>query len=176
MLLYALWSAHNANAEHTADHRYRIWGYVKNANGAPLEDIPVAVADRQGSRLKVARSDANGRYSMQLHLHNKDLGRLLNVEANSVSHQIQVVFDPDNTTRTRTHRVDFIGSQAVETLQPARSFTTYILLAIGACVVIIPAFLYFTGHTKRTGRGKEGARRRRGSKQEPARRQRREKK
>ena len=176
MLLCALWTAHDVSAEHTMDHRYTIWGYVKDADGAPLKGTLVAVTDGRETRLGVARSGANGRYSIRLHLHNSDIGRLLGVEANNVSRQFRVTFSPNNITSVRTHRVDFLGRQAVEILRPDRSLTTYILLAIGAAAVIIPAFLYVTGRVKRKRRPKGSARRRQGPAKAPARRRPRKKK
>lgn len=68
VLLWDLWETHDATAEHTVDHRYTIWGYVKDASGTPLRDVMVAVADSGGSRLGVAHSSTKGRYSIQLHL------------------------------------------------------------------------------------------------------------
>ena len=162
MLLCSLWTAYDVSAEHTVDHRYTIWGYVKDADDVPLKGISVAITDGRENRLGVARTGAHGRYSIRLHLHNSDLGRLLSVEANNVSRQLRVTFSPNNITSVRTHRVDFLGRQAVETLRPDRALTTYILLAIGAAAVIIPAFLYVRGRAKRKRRPKESARRRQG--------------
>ncbi len=176
MILFALCMADDISAEHTADHRYIIWGYVKDADGAPLKGVLVAVTDSRETRREGARSVANGRYSIQLHLHNSDLGRLLGVEANNVSRKIRVTFNPNNVTSTRRHRVDFLGRQAVEILKPDHSLTTYMLLAIGAVVVIVSAFLYITGRAKRKRRPKGSVRRRQGSARAPARRRPRKKK
>ena len=176
MLLCSLWTAYDVSAEHTVDHRYTIWGYVKDADGAPLKGISVAITDGRENRLGVARTGANGRYSIRLHLHNSDLGRLLSVEANNVSRQLRVTFSPNNITSARTHRVDFLGRQAVEILRPDRSLTTYMLLAIGAAAVIIPAFLYVRGRAKRQRRPPGSARRGQGPAKAPARRRPRKKK
>ena len=147
------------HAEHEADHRYTVWGYVKDGDGAPIQQALVVVTDSRGTRLKTTHAGANGRYTMQLHLHNNDLGRLLVVETGDVSHQIRVAFDPDNSTSLRKHRVDFLGSQALETLPSKSSFMPYMLLAIGAVVVLIPALRYITGRGKSPDRS---ASRRRG--------------
>ncbi len=152
IILVAFWTATTVRAEHSEDHRYTIWGYVKDTEGTPVKDTLVAVSNSQGVRLGIARTGRNGLYSLRLHLHNSDLGRQLAVEAHDVSHQIRITFDPDNTTRIRKHRIDFLGNQALETLSSNRSLTSYILLAIGAAIVIIPACLYVTGRTKRKAR------------------------
>jgi hypothetical protein len=167
VMLAVLAAGSNVHAEHTADHRYTVWGYVTNADGEPIKDALVAVTERPDVRLGTVRTSANGRYSMRLHLHNSDLGRLLTVEANNVSYQIRVPFDPDNTTSERSHRVDFRGSQAQEILPSYRSLIPSILLALGAAVVLVPALRYVTGRGKHKGRA---ARQKRWSAGAPARR------
>lgn len=159
MILVALWAASKVYAEHTEDHRYTIWGYVKDADGVPIKDASVTIADRLGARLGVTRSGARGRYSIRLHLHNHDLGQQLAIEAQGISHPIRVRFDRNDTSSSRLHRVDFLGQQALEVLAPERSRTPYVVLAVGVAV-LIPAFLYVRSRRKTAERPKTARRRR----------------
>ena len=147
--LLVFWGGDSLRAEHAEDHRYTIWGYVKDTEGTPLRDVLVVVTDGQGSRLGVTRSRGNGGYSIRLHLHNNDLGKRLIVTAGKVALPIRVTFDPDNTTRARMHRVDFLGAQAVETLGVPRSLAPYLLLALGIAVITIPTARYVARRAKR---------------------------
>lgn len=144
------------HAEHTADHRYTIEGYVSNADGTPRPHELVAVMDRPDTRLGVAHTGSNGWYRIQLHLHNSDLGRLLTVEANHVTRQIRVTFDPQDTTSERRHRFDFIGTQVRDAPLTPGASPPYVLLGLGATVVLLPVFLYLrrrkTLLTRHTGR------------------------
>lgn len=149
VMLGVLWPASPVMAEHTADHRYTIVGYVKQADGTPRPNTLVSVRERQGARLGVASTEASGWYSLRLHLHDSDLGRLLTVEANNVARQIRVTFDPNDGTTERLQRVDFVGPQALEIPLAQRSLIPYILLALGAAVGLIPASLYVTSHRKK---------------------------
>lgn len=130
-------------AEHTVDHRYTIEGYVRNADGTPRPHEVVAVTDRPDTRLGVVSTETNGWYRIQLHVHNSDLGRLLTVEANHVTRQIRITFDPQDTTSERRHRVDFVGIQASDVPMTPGASPPYALLALGAAVMLVPAFLYF---------------------------------
>jgi hypothetical protein len=85
----------------------------------------------------------HGWYRIQLHVHNSDLGRLLHVEANHVTRQIRVTFDPQDRTSERRHRVDFLGTQASDVPLTPRDSPPYGLLALGVVVVFVPPFLYF---------------------------------
>jgi hypothetical protein len=153
IVLCGLWATHDAHAEHTVDHRYTIWGYVKDADGAPIQDALVVISDRPDVRLGVARTNTHGQYRVQLHLHNSDLGRQLTIEAHQVSHRLRVTFDPDDTFSERRHRVDFLGAQVHETLPTAGSLTPYVLGVVGVAVVGVPALWYVRGRGKRAAGG-----------------------
>lgn len=129
-------------AEHTADHRYTIEGYVSNADGTPRPHELVAVMDRPDTRLGVTHTGSNGWYRLQLHLHNSDLGRLLIVEANHVRQQIRVTFDPQDATNERRHRLDFVGTQVRNAPLIPGASPPYVLLGFGATVVLLPVLLY----------------------------------
>lgn len=148
------------HAEHTADHRYTIEGYVSNADGTPRPHEPVAVMDSPNTRLGVTHTGSNGWYRIQLHLHNSDLGRLLTVEANQVTRQIRVTFDPQDATSERRHRVDFVGTQVRDAPLTPGASPPYVLLGLGATVVLLPVLLYLrrrkTLPTRHTGHRKQG--------------------
>jgi len=159
VVVFTLGMSGMVRAEHTADHRYTIEGYVSNADGTPRPQELVAVMDRPDTRLGVAHTGSNGWYRIQLHLHHSDLGRLLTVEANQVRRQIRVTFDPQDTTSERRHRVDFVGTQVRDAPLPLSSSPSYALLGLGAVVVLLPVLLYLrrrkTRPTRHTGRRRQ---------------------
>jgi hypothetical protein len=145
--------------EHTVDHRYTIEGYVSNADGTPRPHELVAVMDRPDTRLGVAYTGSNGWYRLQLHLHNSDLGRLLTVETNQLRRQIRVTFDPQDATSERRHRVDFVGAQVRDAPLIPGASPPYVLLGLGAVVVLLPVLLYLrhrkTRPARHTGRRRQ---------------------
>ena len=109
MLLFVVRVAREVRATHGPDHRYTVTGYVMHADGMPLTNISVVVRDQQGTRLGTTRTGARGQYSILLHLHTPDRGRVFTVEAHKVSRQIRVTCDPDDTISPRVHRLDILS-------------------------------------------------------------------
>lgn len=101
------------SAEHEADHRYVVEGYVLDAAEQPRSGVNVSVSGSDGF-LGSADTNAQGFYRVRLHLHNQDLGRRLTVRAGGHRAEIRVEFDPSDRTTPRVHELSFIGSRAVE--------------------------------------------------------------
>jgi hypothetical protein len=100
-------------AEHEADHRYEVRGYVLDAGENPIAGREIVVfAD--GAPLGRSTTDSSGYYALQLHLHNEDRRRMLNLRAGAARAEIRVDFDPDDRHTTRVHHASFIGDRLVE--------------------------------------------------------------
>ncbi len=95
-----------AYAEHEVDHRYRIWGQVRDSNGAPAAGMQVHVTARGGRPLGESATDAEGMYRFDLHVHNDNLGQVFYVTAPGMSAEGQFKFDPNDLTTERIHRLD----------------------------------------------------------------------
>jgi len=103
----------DAMAEHEADHRYQVHGYVLDDNDNAIPGREVAIfAD--GQVLARGRTDSYGYYSLHLHLHNEDRGRLLSLRAGPDRAEIRVAFDPTDNHTARVHAVNLVGGRLVE--------------------------------------------------------------
>lgn len=108
-----LLAANTALAEHEADHRYQVRGYVLDANENPIPGRKVAVFADDGL-LAQATTDSSGYYSLHLHLHNEDRGRRLNLQVGPDRAEIRVTFDATDLHTARIHDANFIAGKLIE--------------------------------------------------------------
>lgn len=69
-----------AFAEHEADHRYFVSGFVRDAEGNPRHDVVVSV-EHKGGQKKKATTNNRGYYEVMFHLHDENLGDEIVVSA-----------------------------------------------------------------------------------------------
>ena len=103
----------NAWADREADHRYNIRGYVLNTNQKGIDNLTVQ-AFAEGEVLSTGRTDADGYYSLHLHLHNSDYHRILKLRAGSHEADLRVTFDVEDDTSARIHVANFVGGKFIE--------------------------------------------------------------
>ena len=103
----------NVRADHEADHRYNIRGYVLDANQKGIDNLTVQ-AYAEGELLGTVRTDADGYYSLHLHLHNSDYHRILKLRAGSYEADLRVTFDVEDDTSARIHDANFVDGKLVE--------------------------------------------------------------
>jgi hypothetical protein len=103
----------NVWADHEPDHRYNIRGYVLNTNQQGIDNLSVQVF-AQGELLGSSKTDANGYYSMHLHLHNSDYHRILKLRAGSQEAELRVTFDLEDDTSARIHEANFVDGKYIE--------------------------------------------------------------
>lgn len=127
-----------ASAEHEADHRYIVQGYVLDARENPKADLTVAVTADEGL-LGETMTDRRGFYRVRLHLHNTDLGRELTVKAGDREARVEVAFDPADTGTDRVHDLNFVGADVTEVDLGTRGFPTWAYVVIGILVVLLVA-------------------------------------
>ena len=102
-----------AIAEHEADHRYNVRGYIVDEHDKAVSGREVTIfAD--GNMLASGKTDGNGYYSLHLHLHNEDRGRLLSLQAGDQRAEIRVDFDPQDNHTARVHEANLVGGKLVE--------------------------------------------------------------
>ena len=133
--------ASNAWAEHEADHRYNIRGYVLDENQRGIGNLNVAVL-HDGSLLESSKTDSGGYFSIHLHLHNSDKGRILILRAGPYESELRVTFDPGDVSTQRVHEANFVAGKYIEgSLGRFRVPTWWYviggLLILGAIVVIL---------------------------------------
>ena len=103
----------NVWADHEADHRYNIRGYVLNANQQGIDNLTVQ-AFMGGELLGTSKTTADGYYSMHLHLHNSDYHRVLKLRAGSHEAELRVTFDVGDDTSARIHEANFVDGRYIE--------------------------------------------------------------
>jgi hypothetical protein len=103
----------NVWAEHEADHRYIIRGYVLDAEQRGIDDLTVQ-AFKEGELLKSSKTDGDGYYSMHLHLHNADYHRILKLQAGPYQAELKVTFDREDDTSARIHEANFVDGKYIE--------------------------------------------------------------
>lgn len=103
----------NVWADHEADHRYNIRGYVLDADQKAIDNVTVQ-AFSDSELLETGRTDADGYYSLHLHLHNSDYHRILKLRAGSHEADIRVTFDVEDSTSARIHEANFVGGKFIE--------------------------------------------------------------
>lgn len=144
-------------ATHEVDHRYIIFGSVRDESGRPLPDTRVIVTDtRLGDGLTTfTRKD--GSYEVTLHLHNENLGDEVVVSAHGEEKRITASFDPSDKFTERRRRVDFGPEQFKAN---GRSWVYY---SIGF-ILLAGTLIYIGIFRKRSGKEKKGVTGQRGKK------------
>jgi len=114
IFIMALLPLANAMAEHEADHRYQVQGFVLDENEKAIPGREVAIS-ADGELLARGTTDSSGYYSLHLHLHNEDRGRLLSLRAGPDRAEIRVSFDPEDQHTARVHTANLVAGKLVET-------------------------------------------------------------
>lgn len=105
--------AGTAAAEHEADHRYDVRGYVLGADKRPIAATHVVV--RQGDKvIGSGRTDREGFYAIELHLHDADIGSTFAVRTGEHQALVRMQAEYGDRTTARVHHVNFIGGEVVE--------------------------------------------------------------
>lgn len=126
-------------AEHEADHRYAVEGFVLDTEENPRSGIKVLVTGDEGV-LGQDVTDRRGFYEIRLHLHNTDLGKKLTVKAGRHESEIEVTFDPADKETARVHDLNFVGGRAAQTDFGFRGFPTwlYVIISAFAAAIVVP--------------------------------------
>ncbi len=103
----------NLWADHEPDHRYIVRGYVLDANQRGIDNLTVQVFS-EGKALGSTQTNADGYYSLHLHLHDEDYRRVLKLRAGPHEAELRVTFDVGDATSARIHEANFIDGKYVE--------------------------------------------------------------
>ena len=102
-----------SRADHEADHRYTVRGYVLDADEQPLAGERVVVS-REGRSLGAGLVESDGFYSVQMHLHDEDIGSELTVAVAGNSATIRMEADIGDDHSERIHWASFVGDRFSE--------------------------------------------------------------
>ena len=129
-----------ALATHEIDHRYNIVGYVLDEKQIPLSDTDVSIL-MNNQVLGFGKTDADGFYSIRLHLHDSDRSKKLQIKTAAGVADIRVTLTPGNKTTKRVHYANFSGGEFLEKKLPRRGFPVWgygiIIVVIGTAAVMI---------------------------------------
>jgi hypothetical protein len=141
--------AGTALAEHEADHRYDVRGYVLSADKTPRPAASVTI--RKGDQLiGSGKTDPDGFYAIELHLHDEDIGRTLAVRAGEHQALIRMQAQYGNKSTARVHHVNFIGGQVSEENLSRPSVPPWIYVV--AAPFVLWAALHLAGVIRRKAR------------------------
>ena len=136
-------------AEHEADHRYDVRGYVLDTQESPRAGVPVTIL--MGEKIAGSgRTDGEGFYNVRLHLHDGDIGRPLMVRAGNAQAEIRMQAERGDRMSARIHTLNFVGGRAVEEKLSTGIVPTWTYIA--AAPVLIWAIVYAAGATRRRTR------------------------
>lgn len=93
-------------AEHEADHRYFVSGFVRDAAGNPQRDVVVSV-EHKGGQKKKAAANRRGYYEVMFHLHDENLGDEILVSVGDDVKKHTMKFDPGDHFSERRGEVHF---------------------------------------------------------------------
>jgi hypothetical protein len=94
-------------ATHEVDHRFVVSGTVRTADGTPRPNLKVVAAHPRSNLSETSLTDSSGRYSVLLHLHDKDAGDPVTVTAGDETKTITAGFDPKDHSTPRLATVNF---------------------------------------------------------------------
>jgi hypothetical protein len=101
-----------AFATHERDHRFTVSGTVRDGTRFPGVRLPnqtVVVRDvKTKKELQRGLTDADGKFSIVLHVHNSDVGKLVLLESGGVAKQLELTFEPDDIATERQAQVDIV--------------------------------------------------------------------
>jgi uncharacterized protein YeaO (DUF488 family) len=103
-----------ALAEHEAQYRYTVLGYVKDAGGRPRKGVGLEVTRQKTGLSYKGETDAAGLYVIVTRLADESRGEGLLVRVGPASLRITARLDPADHKSERGTRVDFTGRKATE--------------------------------------------------------------
>jgi hypothetical protein len=131
-----------AQAEHTPEHRFTIYGYVYDDRGKPLPGT-VVIRDAADHVLGTTDSGRSGYYQIQLHLHNSNVGDKLLIQSEAGKKELIVQFDPNDMTTERKAEVNF------GMVPPSSGLFSNGAFLFGAVAMIIVGTIYFVRQTRK---------------------------
>ncbi len=94
-------------ADHQADHRFTVEGFICGPEGEGSANVDVMVKDTRISYGQIVKTDGDGYYKAVFHLHNENLGDPLLIEAQGQQKEQRVQFNPKDLESERVIQVHF---------------------------------------------------------------------
>lgn len=148
LIILITW-ANDLIATHEVDHRYTVFGSVRDESRRPLSDTRVIVTDTKIGEGSTTFTRKDGSYEVTLHLHNQNLGDEIAVSAHGEEKRITASFDPSDKFTERRRRVDFGPEQVEPNRRP------WVYYSIGF-ILLAGILIYIGVFRKRSGKEKKG--------------------
>ncbi len=112
LVLYLSGPTPLAVALHEVEHRFTVYGTVRDGRtfpGSPVSGKQVVVRwSKTGKILEQGVTNQQGQYSIVLHVHDDDVGKLIMIQSQGIEKSVTLQFDPADKTQERRTRVDLI--------------------------------------------------------------------
>ena len=109
-------------ATHEVDHRFLLFGSVREGSSFPGKPLPGRqirfvnqktgqaweVVDADGRERPLVMTDHEGRYAAILHVHNEELGSVMKIVVEGTEKEFVLTFDPQDKQTERRARVDIV--------------------------------------------------------------------
>ncbi len=131
----------NSFAEHEANHRFLVSGYIRDSAGKALGGSSVEFEHKGGEKKKVS-ANRDGYYETRFHLHDENLGDTIIVVASGVTKKIKVEFDLGDEISFRGASLDFGAPSSDDA-------PIWVFLTIASLVVFIGSVYFFLVKAKK---------------------------
>jgi hypothetical protein len=120
-------------AMHEINHRFTVYGYVRDAQGKPVSDARVIVSAEHLGEGSTAFTDRQGYYETTLHVHDTNLGEPIKVSTGDQTKEITAQFNVQDMTTERRMEVSFGPTASSATPEQYNRVVWY---GVGALLVV----------------------------------------
>jgi hypothetical protein len=153
LLLLSVALPNPAGATHEAEHRFTVYGYVRDDNGKPLSSERVIVVDKRLDQANTTFTDHEGYYEALLHIHDTDLGDEIAVMAGEKQKSIRAEFDPKDHETERKARVDFGAPPSAGSAgSPAAQKIGLLAIVVAGAVVLMIGLVRYGKRDRQKGK------------------------
>jgi len=123
-------------AEHEADHRYTIQGYILDDKKQGVANASVK-AMLNGKLIAQKTTDSRGFYKAQLHLHDPDFGKELEIITKKGKGTVVIEFTLGDKKTERFHDINFVNGELTEGKLVVSGFPQWVYFAGGGVLLLI---------------------------------------
>jgi hypothetical protein len=153
LLLLSIVLATPAWATHEAEHRFTVYGTVRDDHGAPVSGERVIVVDKRLDQANTTFTDGEGYYEALLHIHDSDLGDEIAVMAGDKQKSIRAEFDPKDHETERKAKVDFGAPPSAESPgSPAAQKIGLLAIVVAGAALLMIGLIRYGKRSKPKGR------------------------
>lgn len=140
VLLVEFLIAGKAYATHEMDHRFKVYGVLKDDAGAPVKDGKVLIVVARVDEGTTVFTDSSGYFETTLHLHDDNLGDDILVSAMGITKKVTAQFVPGDTRTERSVEVNFGVEPSAAGKETDSGTNNYILYGIIGVVIVAGVF------------------------------------